>query len=289
MISGTFEILRGTDVLNISDLVHYAVMEVDGFGAPPVHRITERGPLQHGESDRGYRLDPRLIQIVLNLRSTGWASHYAIRQELLGYLSPTALVSLRFTQPDGTIRQIDGYGDGPSFPSKDRRSSQFQRAAVRLACPDPAWYDPTRQSVRVVGGGGGTGFNFPMPVPWTFGGVDIDIEAAIDYEGTWFEYPEIEITGPIENPRIENTDTGEVLEFGGDAIDNGESLIIDLRYGYKTIVDSAGLNRIGDLTADSDLATWHLQPASNTIGFSGVNTGANTSMILRWYNRYLGV
>lgn len=288
--SGRLEIIREGNALDISDLAHYAVEEIDGFGMPPLHRISERGPLQHGESDRGYRLDPRLIQLVLKLRTNGWESTYARRQELLSFVSPMTPMSLRFTQPDGTVRQIEGHCvDGPDFATKDRLRDRFQRAALRILCPDPAWYDPERQSVRATGGGGGEGFSFPMAVPWTFGGDVIDTEVVIEYAGNWLDYPEIVIVGPIENARIEHMETGEVLEFGGPLIENGDTYTLDLRYGRKTVVDGAGANKIAELTAESDLAAWHLRPGSNTIRFSGINASANTSITLRWYNRFLGV
>ena len=290
MISATIEILRGDQALDISDLTNYAVLEMDGLGMAPLHRISERGPLQHGESDRGYRLDPRMIQMVLNLRSASWAGHYSQRQELLDWLSPTETISLRHSQPSGTVRQIDCYCvSGPEFATKDRSSFQFQKAAIRLVCPDPAWYDPARQSVRVNAGGGGTGFLFPGAVPWTFGGADIDADVVVEYAGTWLEYPEITIFGPIDDARIKNTETGNVLEFGGPTIEAGDYYVIDLRYGYKTVVDSTGANKIADLTAASDLATWCLQPGSNTINFSGENASDATAMVIRWYNRYIGV
>ncbi len=273
MISGKLEILRGSDALDISDLANYVVEEAEGFGFPPVNRIHEQGPLQHGETDLGYRLQKRVIQCVLMLRATDWAAHFARRQELLDYLNPASdlPVILRFTLPDGiTIRQIDGYcAEGPQFAKKDAKLYQLQRAAFRLGCPDPAWYDPVRQSVRVVGGGGGSGFEFPGAVPWTFGGDDINTEIEIGYLGSWIEYPEIVITGPITSPIIEHLDTGAMLDFSGVTIDDGDYYTVDLRYGYKTILDSAGANKIADLSAASDLATWHLQPGDNNISLTG--------------------
>ena len=290
MISGTIEIVRGSDTLDLSDLTHYAVLETDGFGMAPLHRITERGPLQHGVSDRGYRLDPRLIQMVINLRATDWAGQYSRRQELLDFLSPTDVISLRHTQPDGTVRQIDCYcTDGPLFATKDRLGHQFQRAAVRLHCPDPAWYDPDRQSVYIAGSAGGTGFAFPMAVPWTLGGSSVDATLALDYTGTWIEYPEIVILGAIADPKIEHLDTGDVLDFDGLTLAAGDYYTIDLRYGYKTVTNQAGVNKISDLTAESDLATWALNPGINNLRFSGATADENSAIILRYYLRYLGV
>src|SRR5512139_3343689 len=143
MIFGTLEILRSGVALDLTDVENYVVENYEGFGMPPLHRITERGPLQHGESDRGYRLDPRMIQLVLMLRADSWDDFYARRQELIDQLSPTndAALNLRFTQPDGTARQIDCYcAEGPTFSKKEAFKYRGQRAAVRLICPDPAWY-----------------------------------------------------------------------------------------------------------------------------------------------------
>ena len=295
MISGKLEIVRGSLALDISDIEHYVVEEAEGLGMPPLHRIREKGPKQHGETDLGYRLDKRVIQCVVAARAASWEEHFERRQELLEYLSPAGddPVILRFTQPDGvTIRQIEGYvdGSGPVFAKKDARLYQIQRAAFRIDCPDPIWYDPDRKGVRAVGGGGGTGFSFPMAVPWTLGGIDIATQIAVDYQGSFEEYPEIVISGPIDNARIENLETGEVLELGGPTIENGDFYTIDLRYEHKTVVDSSGVNKVAELTLASDLATWHLEPVgSNMIDFSGENGGSNTSIILRWYNRYLGI
>lgn len=290
--TGTLEIIQAGQALDISDRVNYLWEEADGFGMPTLHRITERGPLQHGESDRGYRLDPRVIQIAVGLRATGAAEYYDLRGRLLEFLSPAsdAPISLRYTNPLGAVRQIDGYcTSGPLFPSKEFRSFAYSRAAFQVTCPDPAWYDPERQSVRAVGASGGTGFNFPLAVPWTFGGTSVGAAVAVPYDGSWRDYPEIQIVGPVSDAKIEHLQTGDVLDFDGITIANGDSYTIDLRYGRKTVVSAAGVNKIADLTPESDLATWHLRPGANTVQFSGVSAGANTSIILRFYNRYLGV
>jgi len=293
MESGTYEIITSAGTLDISDLSHYAVLEIDGFGMPPLTRISEQGPLQHGESDRGYRLTPRVLQVALNLRATSWADLYVRRQELLDYLSPVgdAALSLRFTEPDGvTVRQIDGYCvDGPLFSSKDRKGRNWQKCAFRLKCPDPAWYDPTQQSIRVVGSGGGAGFAFPLAVPWTFGGTTIDTTFVLDYDGSWLEYPEIVAIGPITSLKIEHLESGDKLDFSGITIDTGDYYTIDLRYGHKTIVDSSGSNKISELSTDSDLATWRLNPGTNSIQFTGVSGSEATAVLIRYYKRYLGV
>jgi hypothetical protein len=126
-------------------------------------------------------------------------------------------------------------------------------------------------------------------VPWTFGGVSIDTELAIDYQGTWLEYPEIVILGPLDDFQIEHMESGDILDFEGASIESNDYYRIDLRYGYKTVLDSTGVNKVAGLTTASDLATWRLQPGTNTIRFAGMNAGPATRISINYYNRYLGI
>lgn len=116
----------------------------------------------------------------------------------------------------------------------------------------------------------------------------------ITYAGDWPDFPVIRIDGPISDPIVTNTATGETLAFTGYAIGSGDYYTIDTRYGYKTILNSGGDNKIGELTSDSDLETFHLAPAPQAAGglniltLAGTATGAPTSMVITYYNRYTG-
>ena len=74
---------------------------------------------------------------------------------------------------------------------------------------------------------------------------------------------------------LENQSTGQRLYFNI-AINTGETLTIDLRFGRKTVTsDWRGLIYNQPLTA-SDFASWALLPGSNTIAafVTGTVTGA---------------
>jgi len=68
-----------------------------------------------------------------------------------------------------------------------------------------------------------------------------------------------------------------------------------LEYGYKTVTDSSGTNQIADLTSDSDLATFHLAASpevaagNNSITVQGNDATEETGVMLRWYERFLGI
>ncbi len=115
---------------------------------------------------------------------------------------------------------------------------------------------------------------------------------AIPYLGDLPEYPLISITGPIANPIVTNTTTGEKLDFSGVTLNAGTTYVIDTRYGYKTVTEGT-VNRIDKLTDDSSLATWHIAPnpvatgGTNLIGIAGVSNGTATRIQVVYFNRYM--
>lgn len=109
----------------------------------------------------------------------------------------------------------------------------------------------------------------------------------VTYSGNMDEYPILTVRGPITSPIITNGSTGDVLDFTGYTVADGTSITINCQYGYKTVVDSAGVNRIDKLTTDSDLSTWRFVNGTNSIGLAGSSTGANTGLSVSYYNRYL--
>lgn len=288
------EIIRRGEKLDLSDELQFVHEGNTGFGMPPLHRISERGPLQDGVTDLGQRLDPRVIQLALAILSKKWMDQYDTRSRLLEYLSPAIAdpVQLRFTLPDGaTIRQIDCFPtSGPAFEVGYDTKEGMLKIGFSLIASDPTWYDPERNSQIISANQSpGGGWVVPIMVPMFFGSSTLNRIVHIDYKGTWSTFPEIEIVGQIENPKITNIDTNEKLDFDWLLISSGDSYTIDLRYGYKTVVNKAGDNKIADLTADSDLTSFHLQPGYNNFMFEGENITGSARFIIRFYTRYLGV
>jgi hypothetical protein len=143
---------------------------------------------------------------------------------------------------------------------------------------------------------------FTPGVSITFGGGLIDVSTNLDYIGTWASLPTIVITGPINNPRIDNVTTGEKIELST-IIGLGRTVTIDLAFGQKTITDDLGNNLLGSLTTDSDLGTWHIAPtpeapqvagqprptARNVIRLRGDTPTGSTSVEVRYFTRYFGI
>lgn len=269
----------------------------DGVGMAPLHRISQRGPQQHGDSDVGYRLDPRIVQLALEIHGSTQADQYAKRSRLLSWFRPRGrTLALRWVLPDGSLRQLDCHYVSDMSLATQAGGGFRQRVGLTLRAPDPTFYDPVAVALTfsVYASAGGE-FAVPTSVPTAVGGTIINQDMALTYAGSVVAYPHlIRITGPLNNPALENKSTGEKLDFTGTEIAAGDHYDIDLRYGYKTIFDALGVNRIAALTTDSDLATWHLAPAGevvdgiNALRIAATLAGAGAKVELTYYNRYIG-
>lgn len=269
----------------------------DGLGMSPLHRLNERSPSQHGDSDMGFRLDPRIFSLIFAIQSTSMSDFDDRRASLLRYLRPTIdEFALHFTLDNGDVRRIDAVLlDAPmsvdygGVPRLSRYGFQFRAA-------NPTFYHPTDDVVTFGLAAGGDGLDIPLTIPMSVGQSDLDQTNTITYEGTWLTYPIITINGPISDAIIENETTDESLDFTGTTISSSDYYTIDCRWGYKTVEDSSGTNKIADLTSDSDLATFHLEAPTggatgkgNSIKVTGNTVNADTEIFIRYNKRYMGI
>lgn len=293
-IDETIELVRGTTTLDLTDMVMHHVMAFDGFGMPPLRRLSERGPMQDGDTDIGYRLDPRIIRLQVHLYGLTNPGFHARREALLNLLRPGASsdpVRLRYTYPGGVTRQIDVHASGGMTFNGSSRLLANMPEVIELRAPDPTWYDPIGASVQFAQSGGGTAMPVPTLFPLTFGASNLDAIQSIDLSGenAWVTYPIIYATGPVTNLVLTNTTTGKKLDFTGSSIGAGVTYTIDTRYGYKTVIDSSAVNRISQLTTDSDIAGWSLSPGVNSLRATGSSVNSATSIVIQYNQRYIGV
>ncbi len=279
------------------------VLSEFGEGQPPIEYLTTSGPFQDGETVRDYRLRPRILILGIRWQGCDRDGYWSRRAELLNILRPNRQ----------TIGQVDPYrfrrrfndrsirdlyvmpSTGPGFTARDpgRWDERGFAETIQLIAHDPTWYDPTDYSI-VFTDVSSAELVFPIEFPILFSSGVINTSMALTYGGTWPAFPTIEIIGPATNPVIENTTTGERLEITY-TLAALEVVTFDLAYGVKSITNGAGTSLIGNLSTDSDLATFHLEPPPGAVG--GVNniyvlatgTDATTQITVRWHNRYTGI
>lgn len=272
----------------------------EGEGLPPIDYITQRGPFQHGETPLNYFLRPRILQAIIRHSYCDREAYWTGRNNLLSYLRPNRQLTTTLTPgkirkrlANGERRDIDVFIlEGPGFAARTngRWDETAYTETLRFIAHNPVWYDPVQRSSSFSSPV--SELVFPITFPITFGA--FEVSGTITYVGTWNEYPVITVNGPISNFTIRNVTTDEDINISA-SISAGQSIIIDLRYGVKTITRNDGTNLIGTLSSDSDLASWHLAPdpeaagGVNDILISGGSADSNTSILVDYYRRYIGI
>jgi len=248
------------------------------FGMAPVRRITVRGPLQDGDSDIDYRLEPRVLQLPFIIEVPGgtgqekW-THYQIREKLLGIFRPNdrGVLNVRVTDGLGAVTErsisVTVLG-GLTF---DVDPTEYHvRFVVQFRADNPTWYNPTNRS-------------------FTYEDTFIGSFRTITASGNYFAYPyNIRINGPITNPLINNATTGRSIQINA-TIATGDYYTLDLRYGVKTVKDSLGNNRVATVDPTTDLATWSLAPGANIIAIGGTGTASTSDILFQWFDTYVGI
>ena len=292
------------------------ILSMTGSGMPPVKYLTEQGPLQHGVNVIDYRLQQRVIQLLLREDTCSRTEWWAARHRLLDMLRPNRQTighmdsgHFRITRPDGTQRQIDCWIEsGPSFEprSLDQWDEWGIQETIRFIAPYPQFYDPTRQCVDLVPLVLPRELVFPIifrdPVFYpggyelVFSGTEVSASASADvpYAGNWPDFPSFQIYGPLTRPTVYNDITGEFISLNT-TIALGEVITVALPPGAKQVFSSTRQNIIGTVTDQSKLATFHLEPhpgapnGINPIRLTGYNALIGQTMAtMTYFNEYIG-
>lgn len=288
------------------DTSYRFLMTIEGEGMPSINYITQKSPFQHGETLIDYRLQPRVIQMVLDHKGKSRDDYWANRTSLLNAVRPNrgsvgfvGQGTLRKIFSNGNIRDLDCViQQGPVFSARDIGvwNEYGFRETLRFIAYDPTFYDPTpliysmspiRDEAAL------TNLIFPFSFPFQLGSSIASDSNSIVYDGTWLAYPKIVLVGPMREYEVHNLSTGEAL-FLRHTLIFGETVTIDLAFGRKTVISSLGIDLNGSI--DGDLMTFHIAPAGEVTG--GINQidiivrGTNddeSAMSFEIYKRFIGI
>lgn len=261
------------------------VITETGWGVPDVEHVTQRSPLQHGNTIVASWLRPRTLQLIIRQdfcsRNDYWEGRKdlvdALRMDLWHFLGDQVRPGiLRKVLPDGSLRELDVYlGQGPTFDAADQRRWQqwsFQEI-LRFVAYDPIIRDPIEHSATL----------------------SLVAITTVTYDGTWAERPVMVITGPCPSGfTITNSTTGESINIVT-SIADGETVTIDLTAHPPTVISDIAGSLIANLSTGSHLATWHLAPHPEAINGDNsvfpiiIGSGANTSVTLHYKHRYWAI
>lgn len=305
--------LAAGQLYDLNDGEEIRLLDFD-LGLASVRRLSQRSPLQQGDTDLGYRVDPRYVDLVWAIKGNSLPHYRDVRARILEVWTPRDdAVQVVFTFED-RVRALDLHLDGEL--NWFERSGVIEKVSGVFKASDPRLYDPSIHTALFSLSssiGGGSGWPIPWPIPWPIGSDVLDLAFSIDYAGSSRlaapEYPIIRVRGPISNPVIMNETTNEQIDLSANGglilADPTKWVDIDLagpaRRDAKTIRDQDGNSADQYLTTDSDFATWHLAPAgellydgsyatgTNVIRVTGSGVTSNTLVTMNYYDRYNGV
>lgn len=282
----------------------FLISGIQGQGLPSIDYRVQRGPFQDGVTPLGYTLGTRTV-FLTHRRNAGCRDEYwDIRADFLNHIRPNRQAVgefvpgiLRKTLPNGDKRDLSVFIlEGPDFVGKQQgRWDEYSfQEVITFIAHDPIFFNPDSllQELTLPDNGDELAFAIEFPIRFSApGGVPTD---DIQYNGTYKSYPTFILQGPMREPVIDNISTGERIKIEDD-IDAGRTVTINLTFGNKTVTDDLGNNLIGELSVDSDLATFHLAPdpeadgGLNEIGITAQLTDANSRATISWFERYLGI
>jgi hypothetical protein len=286
----TYEIIHpnaSATTYNIGDGTYCQLQYPNGFsgvGLPPITRDLQRHPNIEGAIDHGFTLEPRDLMLNLYYNVNSAAAADARRDAIYKIFRPfDDPLKLKVTRDDGAVRQIDVHTVGMLDLPTSERVGFDQGFNVRLLAPNPIWYDPSSITLNIT----------PLGTPWL---------SNLSYTGTWDEYPIINVYGEAQDFSMYSvittaTDT-TTYSTGSFDIPAGDIFTFDLRPGYKTIKNAAGVSQLGSGTAQNTFNfLFGFRLFADPIEASGTNqlignytTKDGTHKIqFVYYRRYLGV
>jgi hypothetical protein len=293
----------GTHILNGFDVISGYTFHLLGFrevGLPPITRITQRGAFQQGDTNIDFRLNPRVFSIEGLVEASNAFEHMQIRQVLgrIFKVSNTAS-QVQYTTTDGVTvitRAIDCLVNGNLDISSDTSAGYDVYYTIELRADNPLWYDPNQNVLNLTGTVIGDPTDIPAVIPRTYGTNGLDSSSIVSYNGTFASYPVITVFGGdagLQNLTIANVTTNKVIYIN--SIPVNATYTIDLRYGYKTVVDQNGVNRITNVNPQSNLTTFAIVPSNSYTAFDNEivvecdNASNNSFVTIYYYTQYTSI
>jgi hypothetical protein len=277
-------------VLDLSDNVNYKFRHHEGFGIGDFDHTAVDVPTLDGDYWFGTRFKTRTVTVDIVINATNLASLQTKRGQLLSALNPHPYSGkLTLTQSNGVVRCLDCVLSS-TLPMPT--SQHIGRAHMALSLQfrsvgSPFLYDPVQQSTTITPSGGG--FTFPWQFPFVLAQSQIYAAPVINNPGDVPTPVEINLTGPALNPIFQNSTTGQTFSFSGGLanvdINPGGILYINTD-PRKRRVQLYGVDAWDKLVA-ADF--WGLNAGANNLFFDIGNTTVATSLVISWFNRYLGV
>jgi phage-related protein len=263
----------------------YQILSVDGLESLP--------GIRNQDDNRGYHdgmftgrdfLSGRVISIIFNTfgdsNGSAQTNFNTIQRTLLPQTSGTTPLFFKFPNSPTSEQFVDARVRNLRTTVDPNYTYGYITSQVDFFCPDPNYYDNNLQtSVMQISAALGRTYN--KTFNYTYGGGSATVTTTISNIGWATTYPIIRINGPITNPVVGNSTSGDTLYFTGtySALD---LLEINL---YDQLITLNGAPARNLLIS----GTWFDAPPGNSnFFFTGTGTLAGTTQAtVSWYSAYI--
>lgn len=273
-----------------------------GIGLQPIKFIEDFGPQQDGSTIRDWRINPRTITLDIFLQGQECCQTRGEQlAEIINILRPNRGASreingwLDFLNDSGILMEIPVHlSRGPSGDyNYNGDIGRWQVSdTVQFYAADPIWREFEKR-VELVDFGTGSCLGDCL-------GADFCIQStsfttfSISYGGTWDgDQIDIFLTGPMANVFIENATTGKIIQLNY-TVPSGDSVLIQIRPEFVTVIDSNGTNLIGSISSISDLVDFVIESEGqitpdgvNSILVTQTGTNTNSSIEIGYWERHI--
>jgi Phage tail protein len=154
--------------------------------------------------------------------------------------------------------------------------------SIQLAAPDPHRYAVTPSTASCGLQSGSGALVFPLTFPLDFGsGFGGGVLTALS-AGLQKASPVWTITGPVTNPSILATNTGEYLTFSGLFVASGQTLTVDA--DARTVLLQGTASRRGSLVTGSTF--FSIRPGANRIAFQASDYDPTVTLTASWRDAF---
>jgi phage-related protein len=263
----------------------YQIQSVDGLESLP--------GIRNQDDNRGYHdgmftgrdfLSGRTISIIFNTfgdaNGSAQTNYNTIQSILLPQTQGTTPLYFKFPNSPTSEQFVNARVRSLRTSVDPNYTYGYITSQVEFFCPDPNYYNSNLQTANMLISAA-LGRTYNKTFNYTYGGGSSSVTTTISNIGWATTYPIITINGPIINPIIGNTTTGNTLNFTGTytALD---ILEIDL---YNQLITLNG-NPARNLLISG---TWFDAPPGNSnFFFTGGSTLAGTTQAtVSWYSAYI--
>jgi hypothetical protein len=255
----------------------YIITKWEGYGISSFRTSDDPAPLQHGTWTGPEYLPGRDVTIDVLVRGDSAEDVVTSLEALLAawYLDTTVdgygtKLPLQVKIPGLDERYLYGRPRRAKVAT-DRIVGANAQVSLEFFGSDPRWYSATLHTETINGGSAATGYGYAKAYDYGYGGGAGNLVVATN-AGSFPTTPSVTIYGPVTNPYIENTTTGETVYFDI-TLGVGETLVVD--FTDKTVLLGGTTSRYNTKRG----TWWALVPGNNSIRLGGTSAGTPTASV----------